>query len=172
MSKAIRQHRNRPTILIGTLLLSLMIAVILGEAVRRVLDGYALNSVALSQRDQALPTGGNVTANELQAVAETMIVPGGPGLELFNDSPPAPADKPITPLLAARAGAAPQSRYHVNFVFNEAFIRGPDAANYIKDDFPEDIFVFTSPDGTSHPRYRHYPASRLTNLEIPFDWSV
>jgi len=162
MTSATNRQRQNLSKLIAAVVLSLIIAALLGESVRRLLDGYAFDSLALGQRSQAQPARRNVSNEEVKALAKAMIIADGPGLPLFEHSPTPPTKGPVNSTLSARAIAAKQSRYHVNFVFNETFIRSDDGLSYLQDDYPEDIFVFTSPNGTRHPRYRHYPASHLS----------
>ena len=134
----------------------------IGEALRRFLDGHSLFQLELAQLSPPVPASETLSRDQLYNMAAAMLVDDGLDLSLFKHEPSPSPKHEIPKLIKDRALSSPTSRYHVNFVYNDVFIRGVDAANYIKDDYPKDIFTFKSPDGSKFPRYRHYPSSQLT----------
>ena len=116
----------------------------LGEAALRLIDEYALTSLALNRE---------TTAPKAQIVAsDAKRAPLDPEADRswYGETPPP---------LARRAGVSPlaqtsASGLHLDYLYNENFVQ----ANREKfSDFPE-VLTFAAPWGSPYPSYR-YPAS-------------
>jgi hypothetical protein len=173
--------RSRHLLRLGVVAAATVTAVLGAELFVRVLDGYALTSIALvrgePRLDPATPPGGKfLDVADVERYVTAAPVAAGVMREWFVLDPMVPPASPVDPELERRywrhKGHELESVYQWNRAYvREAVCEGSDIDDAVFRHL-DDTYVFDAPDGASRPSYRflprtHYPSGLRTNA---FGW--
>jgi len=144
-------------------LVGLVLAAGVGEAMRRLFDGYEMLSWPLVVKSGETVGKRASGADKINGVALALAGEKPGMMTLFDRQPVLPDLKPIPEILKKRAAASPKMGYHANYVYNRNFVKN-NSGNpmFFGADFPDRVLTYDPPGKATLPRYRHFPSARLT----------